>query len=130
MRQHGLVTLVLMLGLCVLGNVCQAKEKVTVDYSGDDPKIAFAVGDIEKALKDNDKWKDIKKMGNTGLPRVFFVQTNDGEGYPFYTIKVGQDKKATMDIDYDNLLLFGIPKATADKIAADAVASASSSRGR
>ena len=95
-----------------------------------DNVLQYVYPPIEKALKDNDKWKDIKKMGNTGLPRVFFVQTNDGEGYPFYTIKVGQDKKATMDIDYDNLMHFGIPKATADKIAADAVASASSSRGR
>ena len=95
-----------------------------------DNVLQFVYPPIEQALKDNNRWKDIKKMGNTGLPRVFFVQTHDGEGYPFYTIKVGQDKKATMDIDYDNLMHFGIPKATADKIASDAVASASSSRGR
>ena len=38
--------------LIVWASVCAAREKVVVAYDGDDPKIAFAVGDIKKALSD------------------------------------------------------------------------------
>ena len=51
MRRHDLVALILVAGLCVLASASQAKDKVAVVYGGDDPKIAFCVGDIKDALK-------------------------------------------------------------------------------
>jgi len=51
-RRIALLFLVLFATVLAMTNNCDAKQKVAINFSKDDPMIAFAVGDIKKALTD------------------------------------------------------------------------------
>ena len=61
------------------------------------------------------------KMGNMGRPRKFFVAGDDGDTFVFWTLNVDQDKQATMEPNYDEMMAWGITKEMADSIAGEAV---------
>ena len=83
---------------------------------------------VEKHLKDLGKMKPNMKMGNTGRPRKFFVADENGEAFVFFTIKVDQNKQATMEAHYEEMEHFGITKAVADAIIGEAVENTMSRR--
>ncbi|MFB0525021.1 MAG: hypothetical protein ACETVZ_05730, partial [Phycisphaerae bacterium] len=51
-RRIALLFLVLFATVLATTNNCDAKQKVAISFNEDDPMIAFAVGDIKKALAD------------------------------------------------------------------------------
>jgi hypothetical protein len=49
-RTMALLSLVLFAAVLAAGNICEAKQKVTITFDENDPMVSFAVGDIKKAL--------------------------------------------------------------------------------
>ena len=69
---------------------------------------------MEKHLKDNNKWQDGVKLGSTGTPRKFFLTNADDEGFTFFTIRVEDSKLANIVPNYEELAEFGLGKDAVD----------------
>ena len=78
---------------------------------------------MEKHLKDNNKWQEGMKLGSIGTPRKFFLTNADDEGFTFFTIRVEDSKLANIVPNYEELAEFGLGKDAVDtmvKIATEA----------